>query len=53
MSRLAAGICRERTCTAPIKGGDAGPFDRDHCADHARETEIEMLADDQEEDRHG
>lgn len=49
--RLAAGICASRDCSAAIKGGDAGPFDVDHCADCARRLEIEMLVEEQEEDR--
>ena len=46
--RLKAGICR--LCDKPIVGGNAAPFDSDHCAEHSREVELECLVEDQEED---
>lgn len=51
--RLAAGICAVRECSEKVKGGDAGPFDADHCAECARRIELEMLIEDQEDDVDG
>lgn len=48
-ARTAAGLCWD--CDAPIAGRGNGLFYGDtHCAEHARTTEIEMIAADQDED---
>lgn len=51
--RRAAGICAVRECSEPIKGGDVGPFDTDHCAECSRRIELEMLIEDQKNDADG
>lgn len=54
-AHLAKGLCLGGVdgvfCHRPVKGGDAGPLDSTHCAEHARENEIFLLAEDQEDDR--
>ena len=48
-ARRIAGICQE--CDAPVVGTREQLFYGDtHCVDCARRVEIEMLADDQEDD---
>lgn len=54
---LAKGLCLGGVdgvfCHKPVKGGDAGPLDSTHCVVHAREHEIELLAEDQADDDAG
>lgn len=58
-ARRAAGLCihldtnGEYTCTAPPLGDRARLFGCDHCEQHAREAELEMLVEDQQDDADG
>ena len=44
--RRRLGLCIVPDCEASVVGGNAGPFDHDHCEKHAKEAEKEMAEDD-------